>query len=131
MDVAHQSTTTSPTEGAAILSMTYAVLGRSDDMRKPVSMKPLSSFGTRPGGARRGSSAQAQGWGARKQRCSRPGPPSTKMTDLIVHTNSLHYYIFLPRKFQNFSRPSGVRVTVPVVSGEHSNQDQICLIKIL
>lgn len=64
MDVAHQSTTTSPTEGAAILSMTYAVLGRSDDMRKPVSMKPLSSFGTRPGGARRDSSAPAQGYGA-------------------------------------------------------------------
>ena len=50
---AHQSTTTSPRAGAAIPSITYAVLGRSDDMRNPVSMKPLSSFGTRPGGARR------------------------------------------------------------------------------
>lgn len=29
-------------------SMRYAVLGRRDDMRFPVSMKPLSSFGMRP-----------------------------------------------------------------------------------
>lgn len=44
----HQSTTTSPAVGAASWSMRYAVLGRRDDMRPPLSMKPRSSFGTRP-----------------------------------------------------------------------------------